>query len=153
MSTDDEEIAEVARGIRRRSAVHAARGIGRRRHARLSLVRACAIAGWPRHENYRPQIVVQLRPTTPLRPRGMLDEAVRILQADPQADCVRGVTVPKQTPYKMWRDGAGWLPAAADGNRICRALQHAAAKAAGGLLADGARRRDSHHDHHRTSIR
>jgi len=28
-------------------------------------------------------------------------------QADPQADCVRGVTIPKQTPYKMWRDGQG----------------------------------------------
>jgi CMP-N-acetylneuraminic acid synthetase len=57
------------------------------------------------HEKYRPQIVVQLRPTTPLRPRGMLDEAVRILTADSQTECVRGVTVANQTPYKMWRDG------------------------------------------------
>ncbi len=58
------------------------------------------------HEGYRPDVVIQLRPTTPLRPRGMLDEAVGILQSDPAADCVRGVTIPKQTPYKMWRDGA-----------------------------------------------
>ncbi len=58
------------------------------------------------HENYRPQMVVQLRPTTPLRPRGMLDAAVRILESDPNADCVRGVTPPKQTPYKMWRDAS-----------------------------------------------
>jgi YrbI family 3-deoxy-D-manno-octulosonate 8-phosphate phosphatase len=50
-------------------------------------------------------MVVQLRPTTPLRPRGMVDQAIRILQADPPADCVRGVTIPKPTPYKMWRDG------------------------------------------------
>ena len=58
-----------------------------------------------RHENYRPEMVVQLRPTTPLRPRGLLDEAVRLLSTDPQAESVRGVTTPKQTPYKMWRDG------------------------------------------------
>lgn len=58
-----------------------------------------------RREGYRPDIVVQLRPTTPLRPRGMIDRAVALLQSDPQADCVRAVTTPKQTPYKMWRPG------------------------------------------------
>jgi YrbI family 3-deoxy-D-manno-octulosonate 8-phosphate phosphatase len=62
------------------------------------------------HESYRPDAVVQLRPTTPFRPRGMLDEAVRLLFSDSQIDCVRGVTAPKQTPYKMWRDsGDGYL--------------------------------------------
>ena len=64
-----------------------------------------AIRWLAEQEGYRPRLVVQLRPTTPLRPRGMLDEAIAILQADPAADCVRGVTIPKQTPYKMWRDG------------------------------------------------
>ncbi len=62
------------------------------------------------HQSYRPEFVVQLRPTTPFRPRGMLEEAIRLLHADPKADCVRGVTSPKQTPYKMWRDaGDGYL--------------------------------------------
>jgi N-acylneuraminate cytidylyltransferase len=57
------------------------------------------------HENYRPELVVQLRPTTPLRPRGMVDRAIEIMLKDHAADCVRGVTPPKQTPYKMWRIG------------------------------------------------
>ncbi len=62
------------------------------------------------HEGYRPQAIVQLRPTTPFRPRGMIDEAVQLVLADSKADCVRGVTTPKQTPYKMWRDsGDGYL--------------------------------------------
>jgi N-acylneuraminate cytidylyltransferase len=64
-----------------------------------------ALAWLAEHQNYRPDMIVQLRPTTPLRPRGMVDTAIRILQDDPAADCVRGVTVPKPTPYKMWRDG------------------------------------------------
>lgn len=54
-------------------------------------------------EGYRPQVVVQLRPTTPFRPRGLIDEAIRLLIDDPEADCVRGVTKPSQNPYKMWR--------------------------------------------------
>jgi YrbI family 3-deoxy-D-manno-octulosonate 8-phosphate phosphatase len=58
------------------------------------------------HERYRPQIVVQLRPTTPLRPRGLIDRAISLLESDRQADCVRAVTTPKQTPYKMWRPAA-----------------------------------------------
>jgi N-acylneuraminate cytidylyltransferase len=56
------------------------------------------------HEHYRPEVIVQLRPTTPLRPRGLIDRAVEILESDRRADSVRGVTTPKQTPYKMWRE-------------------------------------------------
>ncbi len=58
------------------------------------------------HERYRPEIVVQLRPSSPLRPRGLIDRAVALLESDRQADCVRSVTAPKQTPYKMWRPQA-----------------------------------------------
>jgi CMP-N-acetylneuraminic acid synthetase len=46
-----------------------------------------------------------LRPTSPLRPPGLIDEAVEILRACPEADCVRGVTDPNQNPFKMWRVG------------------------------------------------
>jgi len=55
------------------------------------------------NERYRPDLIVQLRPTSPLRPKGLIDEAIEILSSDPNADCVRAVTTPKQTPYKMWR--------------------------------------------------
>jgi CMP-N-acetylneuraminic acid synthetase len=58
-------------------------------------------------ESYRPEAVVQLRPTTPLRPRGLLDEAIDLLLADPATDCVRGVTEPSENPFKMWRIPAG----------------------------------------------
>ncbi len=105
ISTDDEEIAEVAREY----------------GADVPFMRPAELAAddtpdfplfqhaleWLRQrEGYTPEIVVQLRPTTPLRPRGMLDETIRILRSDPLADSVRGVTIPKQTPYKMWRDGS-----------------------------------------------
>ncbi len=61
-------------------------------------------------EGYKPEVVVQLRPTSPIRPRGMVDEAVMILHAHEDADCVRGVVPAGQNPHKMWR-----LPEGANG--------------------------------------
>ncbi len=54
-------------------------------------------------ENYHPEIVVQLRPTSPFRPPDLIDNAIRILLDHPQATSVRGVVPSKQNPYKMWR--------------------------------------------------
>lgn len=53
-------------------------------------------------EGYKPDIVVQLRPTSPLRPRDMIDGAVKILMENPDADSVRGVVPAGQNPFKMW---------------------------------------------------
>ncbi len=55
------------------------------------------------NEGYRPEVVVQLRPTSPIRPRRCLDDAVRLLLEHPQADCVRGLVPAGQNPHKMWR--------------------------------------------------
>jgi len=47
--------------------------------------------GWlAEHESYHPGIVVQLRPTSPVRPRNCVDRAVEILVNSPEADSVRG---------------------------------------------------------------
>ena len=103
MSTDDDEIAEVARAYGAEVPFMRPVELAEDDTPDFPLFEH-AVRWLAEREGYRPQMIVQLRPTTPLRPRGMLDEAVRILQSDPQADCVRGVTIPKQTPYKMWRD-------------------------------------------------
>ena len=54
-------------------------------------------------EAYTPSIIVQLRPTSPIRPVNCVDSAVRTLVEHPDADCVRGVVPAGQNPYKMWR--------------------------------------------------
>ena len=59
------------------------------------------------HENYYADLIVQLRPTTPLRPKGMIDQGVALMLENQEADCVRGVTRASQTPYKMWKIGKG----------------------------------------------
>ena len=55
-----------------------------------------------KNENYYPQIVVQLRPTSPLRKVEHIDKAVNLLLKNPQADSVRTVCTPSQNPFKMW---------------------------------------------------
>lgn len=54
-------------------------------------------------DGYRPDLIAQLRPTSPLRTSLQLDEAVALLRAHPDADSVRGVCRPQQNPHKMWR--------------------------------------------------
>jgi len=56
-----------------------------------------------KHEGYQPEVVVQLRPTSPIRPVGLVDEAVKVLLRYPEADSVRGVVPAGQNPHKMWR--------------------------------------------------
>ncbi len=57
------------------------------------------------NESYEPEIVVQLRPTSPFRSPELIDDAVRILIENPGVDSVRGVVHSGQNPYKMWRFG------------------------------------------------
>jgi N-acylneuraminate cytidylyltransferase len=55
------------------------------------------------NEGYAPDLVVQLRPTSPFRPPLCLDDSISLLRDSKQADCVRTVTPSTQNPYKMWR--------------------------------------------------
>ena len=55
------------------------------------------------NEGYQPDIIVQLRPTSPFRRVNHIDEAVRCLSARPDADSIRTICIPFQNPYKMWR--------------------------------------------------
>jgi CMP-N,N'-diacetyllegionaminic acid synthase len=56
-----------------------------------------------RHEGYRPEACVHLRPTYPTRTVEDVEKAVDLLRGDPTADAVRSVTLAPHTPYKMWR--------------------------------------------------
>jgi CMP-N,N'-diacetyllegionaminic acid synthase len=71
-----------------------------------------------RHEGYRPDAVVHLRPTYPTRRVEEVEGAVDLLLSNPRADSVRSVTAAPQSPYKMWRlDGAELRPLLESGLR------------------------------------
>lgn len=101
VSTDDEEIADIAKQY----------------GADVPFMRPAALAqdettDYPvfkhaldwlnEHESYKPEFIVQLRPTTPLRPPDCVDRAIELLQSNSGASSVRGVIPSSQNPYKMW---------------------------------------------------
>ena len=102
VSTDDEEIAAVAREYGAETPFLRPAELAEDRTLDLPVFQH-ALRWLEENEGYRPEIVVQLRPTSPFRPAGMIDEAVRILQAHPEATSVRGIVPSGQNPYKMWR--------------------------------------------------
>ncbi len=69
------------------------------------------------HEGYKPDIIVQLRPTYPKRDPADIDAMVDMLEADPAADSVRSVALAGEVPYKMWLN--------ADDHYAGKSLNHA----------------------------
>ena len=108
VSTDDAEIAAVAR----------------EHGAEVPFIRPAEFAGdlspdydvfrhaltWLRDEQgYVCDLVVHLRPTGPIRRVSLVDEAIQQMLDHPEADALRSVSWPEQTPYKMWRIADGYL--------------------------------------------
>ncbi len=105
-STDDTEIADAARAA----------------GAEVPFLRPAELArdaseDWPvfvhaldwleEHEGWVPELVVNLRPTSPLRRPGHVDDAIQLL-LDSGADSVKSVCAARQHPHKMWlRDANG----------------------------------------------
>jgi len=109
VSTDDEEIAQVAHDFG--AEVPFLRPSELAQDGTPDLPVFEHVLDWLEdNEGYQPDFVVQLRPTSPIRPRGLLDRAIQILIDNPQKDSVRGVVPAGQNPYKMWQiDAQGEL--------------------------------------------
>jgi len=102
VSTDDEEIAAVARQWGAETPFLRPAEFAQDKTTDLPVF-AHALQWLAENENHRPEVVLQLRPTSPIRPQGLVDAAVRILLQHPDADSVRGVVPAGQNPHKMWR--------------------------------------------------
>lgn len=102
ISTDDEEIAHIARDYGAETPFLRPHELAQD-HVTDFPVFAHALDWLEQNENYRPDIIVQLRPTSPLRPPDCVDQCLHILLEHPEADSVRGVIPSGQNPYKMWR--------------------------------------------------
>lgn len=102
VSTDDEQIAAVARDYGAETPFLRPGELARDETPDLPVFEH-ALAWLSAEEGFRPEVVVQLRPTSPVRPPDCVDQAVSTLLAHPKADSVRGVVPAGQNPYKMWR--------------------------------------------------
>lgn len=102
VSTDDEEIAAVARQYGAETPFLRPPEFAQDNTTDFPVF-THALSWLNEHEGYRPEIVVQLRPTSPIRPPEMVDAAIQLLLDNPAADSVRGIVPSGQNPFKMWR--------------------------------------------------
>lgn len=104
VSTDDEETAEISRLYGAETPF-----VRPDEHAQDQTpdlpVFQHALEWLAENEGYTPDIVIQLRPTSPFRRVWHIDQAVLRLVERPDADAVRTVCIPFQNPFKMWRIG------------------------------------------------
>lgn len=108
VSTDDEEIARIARSYGAEVPFLRPVKLAQADTPDLPVFKDL-LSRLKKDEGYCPDIVVQLRPTSPLRSPKCVDEAISLLLKDNQADSVRGVIPSGQNPYKMWRIEDGYL--------------------------------------------
>ncbi len=102
VSTDDPEIAEVAQTFGAEVPFMRPAELAADRTADLPVFQH-ALNWLAERENYHPDIVIHMHATSPLRPKGLVDQAVRLLLEHPEAECIRSVVPPGQNPYKMWQ--------------------------------------------------
>lgn len=102
VSTDDEEIADIAREYGAEVPFLRPEELSRDETPDLPVF-LHALEWLQSNEEYQPQIIVQLRPTSPLRRKEHIDQAVLKLLERPDADSIRTVCIPFQNPYKMWQ--------------------------------------------------
>ncbi len=101
VSTDDEEIAAIARELGAEVPFLRPPELAQDDTRDLPVFQH-ALNWLNEKEGYIPDAVVQLRPTTPIRERDSLDRAIKLLIDHPAADSVRAVVVPDKNPFKMW---------------------------------------------------
>jgi CMP-N-acetylneuraminic acid synthetase len=108
VTTDSEEIAELAVDHGAEAPFLRPAALAGDRALDIDYIRH-ALAWLAAEEAATPEMVVQLRPTTPLRQPERLDEAIAALRERPEATGLRSVHELGEPPQKMLGIEDGWL--------------------------------------------
>lgn len=103
VSTDSEQYAEIARAYGAETPFLRPEEYARDTALDLEVFRH-ALEWLKKEENYVPDIVVQLRPTYPIRKVADIDAMIEVCIEDEKIDSVRSLSMATEVPYKMWID-------------------------------------------------
>ena len=101
LSTDDKEIAEIAKSYGAEIPFIRPKEISQFTSSSLSVI-LYTLDFLKKNENYKPDIVVFLQPTSPLRNAQQIDEAIKLVLEDTSLDGVFGATNPVHHPFMMF---------------------------------------------------
>ena len=107
VSTEDAEIAEVAAACGAEVPFLRPAEFARDDSPDIDVFRHAL--GWLRDRDQACDLVVHLRPTGPVRRSTLIDAAIDLMLAHPEADSLRSVSRPTESPFKMWRIAGGYL--------------------------------------------
>jgi len=102
VSTDDAQIAAVAKKYGAEVPFFRPKEISKGDSTELQAFEH-ALRWLKDNENYAPDLIVKLFPTSPFRTVEAIDKAIELMIANPNADSVRSVRLCTEHPYKMWR--------------------------------------------------
>lgn len=109
VSTDGEEIAGIAREFGAEVPFFRPAEYARDHSPDIDVFRH-ALKWLLENEAYVPDLVVHLRPPSPVRRMELIDKAIDILKEHKDADALRSVSVALQTPFEMWHiDSDGFM--------------------------------------------
>lgn len=108
VSTDDPEIADVACRLGAEVPFLRPSELAQDLSADIDVFRH-ALTWLCDRQAYQCELVVHLRPTGPVRRVELVDRAIETMLNRPDADSLRSVSCPIQTPYKMWRIAGDYL--------------------------------------------
>ena len=101
VSTDNEEIAKVSEEYGAEIPVLRSKELGGDRILDLPVFEHM-LTYLKEEENYEPEIVVHLRPTSPYRKAEWVDSAIKLLIENTSADSIRSVSEPSHHPYRVF---------------------------------------------------
>ena len=108
VSTDDEEIAAISRQYGAEVPFMRPGEFAHDLSPDIDVFRH-ALQWLEANEGYIPEIVLNHRPVCPIRKVETIDRAIELFMNTPQADSLRSVCTPAQTPYKMWKIVDGYM--------------------------------------------
>ena len=108
VSTDDEEIADIAKGLGADVPFMRPQSLGGDLVQDYPVVMHALITLEEIYEEMI-DIIILLRPTSPLRPSNLIESGISLLKNDPAATSVRAVASSTEHPYRQWGMQDGYI--------------------------------------------
>lgn len=108
VSTDSKEIADIAKQFDAEVPFLRPKEISQEDSTEMQFFEH-ALDWFLKNENYEPDLVVLLYPTSPFRKAESIDKAIEKMLKYPKADSLRSIRLCSEHPYKMWVIEKGYL--------------------------------------------
>lgn len=108
VSTDSKEIADIAKQFDAEVPFLRPGSISKADSTEMEFFNY-ALDWFVKNENYIPDLIVLLYPTSPFRKAESIDKAIEEMLKNPEADSLRSIRLCSEHPYKMWVIEKGYL--------------------------------------------